>query len=82
MCLEGYDDIDNTETWEDDCYDWSVGLVGYKFFGKDRQGRRGEDVAFYINDQLESMELHLGMDEELKVSLWVRIKGMQKNETL
>ncbi|GAB0205898.1 mitochondrial enolase superfamily member 1 [Grus japonensis] len=29
----------------------------------------------YINDQLECMELHLGMDEELTKSPWVRIKG-------
>ena len=56
MCLEGYDDIDNTETWEDDCYDWSVGLVGYKFFGKDRQGGEREGhAAFHVNNQMESM---------------------------
>jgi len=29
----------------------------------------------YVNDQLECMELCLGMDEELTKSLWVRIKG-------
>ncbi|PKU37033.1 dtw domain-containing protein 2 [Limosa lapponica baueri] len=35
--------------------------------------RRG--VALYVNDQLECMELHLGMDEEPTENLWVRIKG-------
>ena len=35
--------------------------------------RRG--VALHVNDQLECMELCLGMDEELTVSLWIRIKG-------
>ncbi|GAB0177773.1 hypothetical protein GRJ2_000242600 [Grus japonensis] len=39
------------------------------------QGRRREDAALYISDQLECMELHVGMDEELTKSLWVRIKG-------
>lgn len=38
----------------------------------------GEDgsggVSLYVNDQLEHVELHLGMDEELTKSLWVSIK--------
>ncbi|GAB0204803.1 hypothetical protein GRJ2_002945900 [Grus japonensis] len=50
-------------------------MEGYRLFRKDRQGRRGGGVALYVNDQLECMELHLGMDEELTESLWVRIKG-------
>ena len=33
------------------------------------------DVALYVHDQLECMELCLGMDEELTESSWVRIKG-------
>ncbi|GAB0203811.1 hypothetical protein GRJ2_002846700 [Grus japonensis] len=37
--------------------------------------RRGGGVTFCLNDQLECMELHLGMEEELTESLWVRIKG-------
>jgi len=32
-------------------------------------------VTLYVNDQLEYMELCLGMDEELTESSWVRIKG-------
>ncbi|PKU43418.1 rna-directed dna polymerase from mobile element hypothetical protein [Limosa lapponica baueri] len=55
--------------------DWSVGMEGYRLFRKDRQGRRGGDVALYVNDQLECVELRLGIDEELTESLWVRIKG-------
>ena len=42
---------------------------------KDRQGRRGGGVSLYVNDQLECVELWLGMDEEPTESLWVRIKG-------
>ncbi|GAB0175694.1 hypothetical protein GRJ2_000034600 [Grus japonensis] len=75
VCLQGYDLIGITETWWDSSYDWSVGMEGYRLFRKDRQGRRGGGVALYVNDQLECMELHLGMDEELTESLWVRIKG-------
>ncbi|GAB0205405.1 hypothetical protein GRJ2_003006100 [Grus japonensis] len=45
------------------------GAVDSRFFG------RGGGVALYVNDQMECMELHLGMDEELTKSLWVRIKG-------
>ncbi|GAB0190262.1 hypothetical protein GRJ2_001491500 [Grus japonensis] len=73
--LQGYDLIGITERWWDSSYDWSVGTEGYRLFRKDRQGRQGGGVALYINDQLECMELHLGMDEELTESLWVRIKG-------
>ena len=32
-------------------------------------------AALYINEQMKSMELHLGIDEELTESLWVRVKG-------
>ncbi|GAB0209359.1 hypothetical protein GRJ2_003401600 [Grus japonensis] len=63
------------KTWWDSSYDCSVGMEGYRLFRKDRQGRRGGGVALYVNDQLECMELHLGMDEEPTKSLWVRIKG-------
>ena len=73
--LQGYDLIGITETWWDGSYDWSVGMEGYSLFRKDRQGRQGGGIALYVNDQLECMELCLGMDEEPTESLWVRIKG-------
>ncbi|GAB0189953.1 nucleobindin-2 [Grus japonensis] len=65
VCLQGYDIIGITETWWDSSYDCSVGMEGYRLFRKDRQGRGGGGVTLYINDQLECMELHLGMEEEL-----------------
>lgn len=34
-------------------------------------------IAFYITGQLDVMELHLGMDEKLSESLWVRIRGRE-----
>ncbi|GAB0182398.1 hypothetical protein GRJ2_000705100 [Grus japonensis] len=64
VCLQGYDIIGITETWWDSSYDWSVGMEGYRLFRKDRQGRQGGGIALYVNDQLECMELHLGMEEE------------------
>ena len=73
--LQGYDLIGIMEMWWDGSYDWSVGMEGYRLFRKDRQGRRGGDVALYVNDQLECMELCLGMDEDPTKSRWVRIKG-------
>jgi len=45
----------------------------YRLFRKDRQGRQGGGVV-YVSDQLECMELHLEMDEELTESLQVRIQ--------
>jgi len=50
-------------------------MGGYRLFRKDRQGRRGGSVALYVKDQLECMELRLGLDEEPMESLWVKIKG-------
>jgi len=50
-------------------------MEGYRLFRKDRHGRQGGDVALYVSDQLECMELHLWMDEELTENLRVRIKG-------
>ncbi|GAB0205228.1 hypothetical protein GRJ2_002988400 [Grus japonensis] len=75
VCLQGYGLIGITGTWWDSSYDWSVGMEEYRLFRKDRQGRRGGGITLYVNDQLECMEPHLGMDEELTKSLWVRIKG-------
>jgi len=71
MCahLWGYDVIGITETWWDSSCDWSIGMGGYRLFRKDRQGRRGGGVDLYAKDQLECMELHLGMDEEPTESL-------------
>ncbi|GAB0207575.1 mitochondrial enolase superfamily member 1 [Grus japonensis] len=75
VSLQGYDLIGITETWWDSSYDWSVGMEGYRLLRKDRQGRRGGGIALYVNDHLECMELHLGMEEEPTERLWVRIKG-------
>lgn len=50
--------------------DWSVGMDGCRLIRKTRQGRQGLGVTLYVSDQLECMELCLGMDEELTKSLY------------
>jgi len=50
-------------------------MEGDRLLRKDRQGRRGRGLTVYVNDQLECMELRLGLNEEPTESLWVRIKG-------
>ncbi|XP_050769715.1 macrophage immunometabolism regulator-like [Gymnogyps californianus] len=74
MQVQGYDLVGITETWWDSSHDWSVAMEGYSIFRKDRPGRRGGGVALYVRDQLECMELCLGMDEETAERLWVRMK--------
>jgi len=73
--LQGCDLIGITETWWEGSYDWSVGMEGYRLFRKDRQGTRGGGVVLYVSEELECMELLLGMVEEPTESLQVRIKG-------
>ena len=55
-----------------------TGVLEWKDTGSlGRTGRRDKEgaVALYVSDQLECMELCLGMHEEPTESLWVRIKG-------
>ena len=52
MCLQGYDVIGITETWWDGSHNRNVGIGRHKLFRKERQGKMGESVALYINDQV------------------------------
>ncbi|KAK4832456.1 hypothetical protein QYF61_023503 [Mycteria americana] len=49
-------------------------MEGYRLFRKDMSERQGGGIALYVREQLECMELCLGMADELTESLWVRIK--------
>ena len=50
--------------------------MGINSLGKTGRGKEGEGVAaLYINEQMKSMELHLGIDEDMTESLQVRVKG-------
>jgi len=42
-------------------------------FRRDRQGRRASDVAFYVREYFDVVELRAG-DDKVE-SLWVRIRG-------
>lgn len=75
VCLQTSDLTGITDTWLDGSHNWNVGIDRYKLFRKDRQRKSGGSVALYINDQLQLMKLHVGMDEELTESLRFRVKG-------
>ncbi|GAB0178246.1 maestro heat-like repeat-containing protein family member 7 [Grus japonensis] len=70
---DSYDLVTITETWWDDCHDWSAAVDGYKLFRRDRQGRRGGGVALYVRECFDCIELNDG-DDKVKC-LWVRMKG-------
>jgi len=72
---DGYDLVAITETWWDSSHDWHAVMDGYRTFRKDSPTRRGGEVALYVREQLECIELGLGADEEGVESLLVRIKG-------
>ncbi|GAB0208991.1 hypothetical protein GRJ2_003364800 [Grus japonensis] len=71
--LQGQDLIAITETWWDSSNDWNAVMDGYILFRKDRPARQGGGVVLYVREQLECIELRLGVDEV--ESLWVRMKG-------
>lgn len=48
LLLEGYDIVAFTETWCDKSYDWSVALVKYKLFRRDKRGMRGGGVVLHV----------------------------------
>ncbi|GAB0209016.1 hypothetical protein GRJ2_003367300 [Grus japonensis] len=73
--LQGQDLIAITETWWDSSQDWNAVMDGYVLFRKDRPARRGGGVALYVREQLECIEIHIGVDEEQVESLWVSVVG-------
>jgi len=72
---QGHDLSAITETRWDISHDCNAVIDGYALFRKDRPARRGGGVALYVREQLEYIDLCLGVDEERVKSLWVRIKG-------
>jgi len=63
-----------TETWGDECHDWSAAIDGYRLFRRDRRGRSGRGVALYIKKWMECEELPLKNSHKQVESLWVRIR--------
>ena len=64
-----------TETWWDSLHDCNAVMDGYRLFRKGRPARRGGGVALYVREQLECIELCLGVEGEQVESLWVKNKG-------
>lgn len=64
VMFQGYDLVKTTEKWRDGLSDWRAAMDKYRLFRKDRPGRWGESVALGVREQLEYMELCVGMDSE------------------
>ncbi|PKU36056.1 mitochondrial fission process protein 1 [Limosa lapponica baueri] len=69
---ENYDIGAITETWWEDSQNWSAAIDDYQLFRRDRQGRRGGGVVFYVRDRFECLELN-NVNASVEC-LWVRIK--------
>ena len=70
ICVQsqGSDLVGITERWWDGCRDWSVMIEGHRLIRKDRPRRRG-GVVLHVRQQLECLELCLGMGEQPTESL-------------
>jgi len=69
VLLESYDLIALTETWWDESHDWSVAINGYRLFRRDRRGKRGGGIFFYIKKSMQFEELFLKNSHEQVESL-------------
>lgn len=63
MQLQDYDFIEIMETWWD-LNDWNADMNGYLFILKDKPAKQDSDVALYVREQLESIEICLKMNDE------------------
>lgn len=48
--LENYDIVATMETCWDGSHNWSDAMDGYQVFRRERQGRRGGEVALYVRE--------------------------------
>lgn len=60
MQQENHDLVAITKAWWNHSHDRSAAVEGYKSFGRDRQGRRGSEVALYIKKCFDIVELGSG----------------------
>jgi len=81
VLLESYHLIALTETWWDECHDWSMTIYGYRLFRRDRWGKIGGGIALYIKKSIQCEELSLKNSHEQVESLWVTIRdrGNRRN---
>ena len=69
MRSQGHDLIAVTKTWWDSLHDCSTVVDGCVLFREDRPERRGGGAAFYVREQLERIDLCLGVEAEPVKSL-------------
>ena len=53
-----------------DITDAELGLEGYVMFRKDRMGKRGGGVLFYIKETIPAYEVQLQEEADCKEALW------------
>ena len=57
MQLRKYDVLAITKTWWDESHNWNTLIEDYRFFRRDRQGRKGGRVALYVREWIDCEEL-------------------------
>ena len=63
-----------TESWATpDISEAELGMRGYVMFRKDRLGRRGGGVIFYIKESIQADEIKLEKDAECENAVWCNI---------
>ena len=63
MQQTNYDLVVITETLWDHSHAWSTAIDGCNLFRRDRQGRRGGDMALYFRECFDVVELGSGNDK-------------------
>ena len=83
--VEKFDIIAITETWLDmseKIFGPEVEIEGYKFFQKDRKGRKGEGVALYVRDTFQcSVNNVIKIDDRVE-SIWVEVREAVRKTVL
>ena len=63
-----------TESWaNNDITDAELGLEGYVMFRKDRMGRRGGGVLFYIKETIPAYEVQLQGEADCNEAIWCKL---------
>ena len=63
-----------TESWANtDITDAELGLTGYVMFRRDRIGRRGGGVIFYVKESIQANEIKLESEADYDEAVWCKI---------
>ena len=75
MQLQGLDLTEMTGTWGESSHDCSPVVEGCRLLRKDTLGRQRGGVTLYVREQLNHMELCIGMGQESAESFWAKVIG-------